>query len=350
MDTLSIGGRRVGPTEPPYIIAEVGANHNGDMDLCRRIIDAATECGADAVKFQSWSKRSLIGSEEFKRNTRYAKADPSQLSLEQAVEKYQLTPEQHEVVAAHCRRVGITFLSSCFSREEIDLLETFEVPAYKIASMDVNHRPLLREVARTRKPVLLSTGMATLGEIETALDVLREGGAGPVALLHCVSLYPCPPEESNLLNLGTLARAFDVPVGFSDHTLGVPVALAAVALGACVIEKHFTVDKRLEGWDHAISADPAEMAALVAGAREAFAALGSPVRRVGAAEREKRKAFRRRAVALRPLRAGQRVEASDLDFKRPGNGIGPDELDRVVGRTLRRDIPADGELEWGDLG
>jgi N-acetylneuraminate synthase len=256
LEHLNVAGRRIGPGEPPFVIAEIGANHNGDMTLCRRIVDAAKQAGADAVKFQSWSKRSLIGGAEFARNTKYAKADPSQLSLEQAVEKYQFTSDQHREIAAYCRRAGILFFSSVFSKEEIDLLESLEVALYKIASMDVTHLPLLAQVGRTKKPVLLSTGMASLGEIETALTTLREAGAGPVALLHCVAIYPCPPEIVNLRNMETLEKAFDVPVGFSDHTLGTAVAIAAIARGACAIEKHFTIDRGLEGWDHGISADP----------------------------------------------------------------------------------------------
>jgi N,N'-diacetyllegionaminate synthase len=349
VERLTIARRSVGPGEPPYVIAEIGANHNGDMELCRRIVDAAREAGADAVKFQSWSKQSLVSRAEYARNTRYAKLDPSALTLEQAVERYQLTPGQHREIAAYCRQEGITFFSSCFSAAEVELLEELHVPAYKIASMDVNHFPLLDVVAATRKPVLLSTGMATLGEIEAALGRLRRGGAGPVALLHCVALYPCPPGEVNLRNIRTLERAFGVPVGFSDHTLGVAVPLAAVALGACAIEKHFTVDKALPGWDHAISADPAELSALVSGARAVAEALGRAERVVGPAELEKRKAFRRRAVARRDLSRGSSVRAEDLEFKRPGTGIGPDQIEAVAGRTLVRDVAAEEELEWSDL-
>jgi N-acetylneuraminate synthase len=349
MEPLNVAGRRIGPGHPPFVIAEIGANHNGDMALCRRLIDAAKACGADAVKFQSWSKKSLIGGAEFARNTRYAKADPSALTLEQAVERYQLTPEQHREAAAYCRANGILFFSSVFSREEVDLLESLSVPLYKIASMDVTHHPLLEAVGRTGKPVLLSTGMASLGEIEAALGVLRGAKAGPVALLHCISIYPCPPEIVNLRNMETLEKAFDVPVGFSDHTVGAAVAIAAIARGACAIEKHFTVDKALEGWDHAVSADPREMSEIVASGRAAFAAIGSPHREISPSEIEKRKAFRRRAVAARSLKAGATLAAADLEFNRPGNGIGPDELRYLVGRTLRRDLSADEELEWSDV-
>jgi N,N'-diacetyllegionaminate synthase len=350
VEKLTIAGRSVGPGEPPWVVAEIGANHNGDMELCRRLVNAAQDSGADAVKFQSWSKDSLISRPEYARNTRYAKLDPSALTLEQAVERYQFTPDQHREMAAYCRQRGITFFSSCFSAREVELLESLDAPVYKVASMDVNHLPLLDVIAATRKPIILSTGMATMGEIERALERLRRGGAGPVALLHCVSIYPCPPKEVNLRNIPMLAYAFGVPVGFSDHTAGVAVPLAAVALGACILEKHFTVDKALEGWDHAISADPAELAAIVHGSRAVHEALGKSERVLGAAELEKRKAFRRRAVARRDLKRGRRLAAEDLEFKRPGTGIAPDEVAFAAGRVLARDVAAEEELEWSDLG
>jgi N-acetylneuraminate synthase len=348
VDDFNIGRRVIGSSAAPFVIAEIGANHNGSLDLALRTIDAARDCGVDAVKFQSWSKSSLISSAEYARNTRYT-GDGHVGGLEEEVERYQLTEEQHYAIAEHCRDTDVLFLSSVFSPPEVCLLERLGAPAFKVASMDVNHLPLLACVAKRHKPVLLSTGMATLGDIERALTVLRAEGAGPVVLLHCVSSYPTPPADVNLRNIGMLARTFGVPVGFSDHTLGTAVPLAAVALGACVIEKHFTLDREMPGWDHAISADPAQMRALVDGAHEVFAALGSPVRSVSAAEIEKRKVFRRRLVAAHPLARGERLTAADVDFKRPGTGIGPDELDYCVGRTLTRDLEADAELEWSDL-
>jgi N,N'-diacetyllegionaminate synthase len=348
VDTCSLNGRSIGPGEPPYVIAEIGSNHNGDLDLARRLIDAARECGADAVKFQSWSKSSLISSAEYARNTRYTGNGRSH-GLEQEVERYQLTPAQHRDIATYCRAIGITFLSSVFSPCEVELLDSLDAPAFKIASMDVTHLPLLSWVARRHKPVILSTGMATLGEIERALTVLQAEGAEAVVLLHCVSSYPTRPADANLRNIDLLARTFDRPVGFSDHTLGTAVPLAAVALGACLIEKHFTLDCEMEGWDHTISADPRELRALVTGAQEVFAALGSPIRTVSAAERDKRKVFRRRLVAARAVARGARLQASDLDFKRPGTGIGPEELSYVVGRTLARDLQPDDEIEWSDF-
>jgi N-acetylneuraminate synthase len=349
MEKLIIDGRPVGPGEPPYVVAEIGSNHNGDMDLCRRTIDAAKESGADAVKFQSWSKSSLISKAEYARNTKYGTDHEKLPSLEEEVEKYQVTPEQHQEIADYCKKKEITFFSSCFSPVEVDLLESLEVPAYKIASMDVNHLPLLEYVGKTGKPVILSTGLATLGEIERALTVLRNAGSGPVVLLHCVSTYPSPPEDVNLRNIETLRSAFDVLVGYSDHSLGAAIPLASVALGACMIEKHFTLDKSLPGWDHAISADPEEMAYLVREGRSIFAAMGSSVRTINDRQLEKRKVFRRRMVAARPVQLGQPLSSADIDFKRPGTGIDPDKMEYVIGRRVLRDIQAEDEIEWTDF-
>ena len=346
---LNFNGRLIGPGEPPYFIAEIGSNHNGDMRLCKKLIDSAKSCGVDAVKFQSWSKSSLISKAEYARNTQYADKKRHFGTLEEMVKRYQLTPKQHREVAKYCRAKAITFLSSCFSPEEVDLLESLDVPAFKIASMDINHLPLLEYVASKGRPVLLSTGMATLGEIERALTVLRYGGSGPVALLHCVSIYPPDYETINLRNIINLQHTFDIPVGFSDHTLGTAIPLAAIACGACIIEKHFTLDKKMDGWDHAISADPPEMEVIVREGRNVFAALGSMLRTVSEAEIEKRKKFRRRLVMKRAMKKGEKLRLEDIDFKRPGTGIHPDELDYVVGRSLARDVAPDDEIEWSDL-
>jgi len=346
---LNLHGRLVGPGEPPYIIAEIGSNHNGDMQLCKRLIDSAKSCGVDAVKFQSWSKSSLISRAEYARNTQYADKKRHFGTLEEMVERYQLTPEQHREVVTYCRAKEITFLSSCFSAEEVDLLKSLDVPAFKIASMDINHLPLLDYVAGKGRPVLLSTGMATLGEIERALGILQHGGAGPVALLHCVSSYPPAYETINLRNIATLQQAFNVPVGFSDHTLGTAIPLAAIACGACIIEKHFTLDKDMAGWDHAISADPVEMEIIVREGRNVFLALGSGVRTVSDADIEKQRSFRRRVVVKRAMKKGERLRLEDIDFKRPGTGIHPDEFVYVIGRSLAQDVAPDDELEWSDL-
>ena len=347
---VSLAGRLVGHNHPPYVIAEIGANHNGDIALAKRMIDEAKYCGADAVKFQSWSAASLISRSEFGRNTRYADKDRHFGSLLEMVEAYQLTPLQHHELAHYCAELKIHFLSSAFSPEEVDLLVEVGVPALKIASMDVTHPLLLRKMAETGKPVLLSTGMSSMAEVASAVDTLRGAGCGELAILHCVSLYPPSDTDFNLRNIGMLETAFQVPVGFSDHSLGTAIALGAVALGACVVEKHFTLDKSMPGWDHWMSADPQELDTLCTGARQIHQALGSTARIVGRAELDKRDKFRRCIVLKDSVLAGRKLRLADLDFKRPGTGIAPTDYLYVVGRTVRRDLEADHELSWSDLG
>lgn len=347
---IRFGDRPVGPDHAPYVIAEIGANHNGDMDLCRRTIDAAKACGADAAKFQSWSTRSILSEREYDNNPSYSDKKRHFGSLREMVEAYQLTPDQHHEVKAYCDKVGIHFMSSAFAPEEVDLLDSLDVPAFKVASMDVTHLPLLKHIGRKGRPVILSTGMSEVGEIERAVRTLEDAGASAVVVLHCISVYPAAASIMNMRNITTFRTVFDRLVGFSDHTLGTTMPIVAAALGACVIEKHFTLDRSLPGWDHHMSADPAELKALVDGSRDAQAALGSAQRVVGAAEIAKRQAFRRRVVARRAMAAGTVLREEDLDFKRPGNGIGPEELAYVVGRVLTRDVGFDEWIEWKDIG
>jgi N-acetylneuraminate synthase len=349
VNEIELGGVLVGDGHPPYVIAEIGSNHNGDMDLCRRLIDAAADAGAHAVKFQSWSERSLIAREEYDRNLDYDDKKKHFGSLREMVRAYQLTPEQHLQAREWCRERGVAFCSSAFSPEEVDLLDELDVPFYKVASMDVTYLPLLRYVAARQRPVVLATGMATLGEIERAVDVVRSGGNEQLALLHCVSIYPPDYDTIRLHNIPMLRDVFDVPVGFSDHTLGTSIPLASVALGACIIEKHFTIDKDMEGWDHAISADPGELRTIVDESARVWKALGGRPRVVTEAEVEKRGRFRRSLVLRRDVPAGRRLDEGDLTAKRPGIGISPADLEYVVGRSLRADMREDDVLRWDDL-
>lgn len=349
MNTIKLGEVEIGAGKPPYIIAEVGSNHNGDMNLCRQLIDAAALAGADAVKFQSWSEKSLIAEEEYVHNTEYSDKKKHFGSLREMVTAYQLTSNQHVEARAHCCDRGIAFCSTPFSIEEVDLLDSLDVPFFKIASMDIIYLPLLKYVARKQRPVLISTGMATLGEIERAVETIRAEGNHQIVLLHCVSIYPPEYETIHLRNMATLQHAFEVPVGFSDHTLGTAIPLAAIALGACVIEKHFTLDQNMAGWDHEISADPEQMRTIVIEGNNVFKALGGSSRTVSAAEIEKRRKFRRSLVARRMLNRGYVLTEADLDAKRPGTGIGPDELSYVVGRRLSFDLAADQVLRWEHL-
>ncbi len=334
----------------PYVIAEIGANHNGDMALAKKMIDSAVECGADAVKFQSWTNKSLICKQEYDANQSYDD-DPKKHfgSLQEMVDKYYLRTEQHFELKRYCDEIGVDFCSTPFSLAEADLLEELDVPFYKIASMDINHWPLLRHVAKKGKPVIISTGMSDLSEIDEAVRVLEEAGAKEIVILHCIAIYPPKLEDIHLNNIPTLASAFGYPVGFSDHSIGSAIPLASVALGASVIEKHFTLDKGLEGWDHAISANPSEMKEICSGAKSIVASLGSTRRTVSEAELEKRDKFRRSLVLRREMKAGEAITMEDLDFKRPGTEIPPNQLEFVVGRRLRKDLHSDDLLRWEDM-
>jgi len=349
MKTMLLGNIEVGAGCPPYIIAEIGSNHNGDMALCRRLIDAAAEAGAHAVKFQSWTDRSLIAEEEYARNTEYDDKKKHFGSLREMVTAYQFTADQHREAAAYCRQRGIAFCSTPFSEEEVDLLATLDVPFFKIASMDVTNPALLRHAARQQKPIVLSTGMATLAEIEQAVDIIRAEGNEQILLLHCISIYPPEYDTIQLRNMDTLRAAFDVPVGFSDHSLGTAIPLAAIALGASVIEKHFTLDQDMEGWDHAISANPEQLKVIVEEGRNIFRALGTGRRIVSPAELAKRHKFRRSLVVRHDLPRGHVFAATDFDAKRPGTGVAPDEIRYVLGRRLAREMAADQVLRWEHL-
>ncbi len=323
----------------PYVIAEIGANHNGDMEQARAHIRAAKAAGADAAKFQSWGT-GLFAQSVYDDNA----------ELKEAVAAYAVAESDMAALAQYCRETAIDFASTPCSAAEIVALDTLDPPFVKIASMDLNHDRMLIDAAKTGRPIILSTGFSTLAEIEHALTTLEGVGHTDTVLLHCIALYP-PPEDAfvNLRNIEMLRETFGYPVGFSDHTIGVEIPLAAIALGAAVIEKHFTLDKSLPGWDHAVSADPADMAIITSAARRIPAALGSRRRVVSAAERQNAQAMRRSVVAARDIRAGEVLSEDDLEFRRPGTGISPNEAGRLIGRAARHDIAVDTLLSDDDV-
>ena len=334
----------------PFIIAEIGSNHNGDMQLAKKIIDEAYSCGCDAVKFQSFTDKSLICKAEYEANTKYNDSPKKHFgSLEEMVKKYYLREEQHYELKEYCDKIGILFSSSPFSKAEVDLLVKLNVPYLKVASMDINNYPLLTYMSSTGKPIILSTGMATLAEIDNATQVIEKEGNSEIVLLHCISIYPPAFENINLRNISMLQKTFPYPVGFSDHSLGINIPLAAVTLGSCVIEKHFTIDKNLPGWDHEISADPAEMKQIVEQSRQINIALGSFTRTVSPAEQEKKLKFRRSIVSTRNMSVGHIVKEDDLTSKRPGTGIPADLSEYLIGRHLKKDVLVDSLLKWEDF-
>ncbi|MBU1741300.1 MAG: N-acetylneuraminate synthase family protein, partial [Proteobacteria bacterium] len=331
-----------------FFIAEAGINHNGDLETAFKLADAARECGADAVKFQAFTAVGLA-----------TKSSLSAPHVDEALgvdgtffdllRKLELSDDQFRRLADHCRGIGIEFMSSAFDPGRIALLDSLGVKRHKIASMDLNNPVLLHDFAATKKPVILSTGMGGLGEVEAAVDVLEKAASGPITLLHCTSRYPTPPEEANLRAMDVLSRAFGLPVGYSDHTRGLAVPLAAVARGAVVIEKHFTLDPLMPGPDQAASADPATFGRLVTMGREIEAALGSGRKRPTAGEMETRASFRRSIVTTRPVAAGQSLAEAGLSLKRPGSGLPPTLWEFVLQARAKVELPADHLLSLAEL-
>lgn len=345
---IEIAGRRIGRGAPCFVIAEAGVNHNGDLALAEALVDAASAAGADAVKFQTFRADRVASStaEKADYQRRTTDAGESQQAMLRALE---LDEPSLRRLAARARSRGILFLSTPFDAESADLLHALQMPAFKIASGEVTNLLFLRHVAAFGKPVMLSTGMAYLGEVAVAVQALRDAGCSDLVLLHCVTDYPAKPADANLAAMATMREAFGVPVGFSDHTAGTSVAVAAAALGACVIEKHFTTDRALPGPDHAASLEPGELSALVAAIRDAEAAIGSAVKQPVQVEQPMRGLVRRSLALARTVAEGAELGAADLTALRPAGGIEPSMLDAVVGRRARRTIEAGEILTWRDL-
>ncbi len=331
------------------IIAEAGVNHNGDPAMALRLIDAAAQAGADAVKFQLFATDRLVTAEAPRAEYQAANtgSDHSQAAMLRELELPGLAWPR---LVAHAAARGIEFLCTPFDLASVELLEKLGVKAYKIGSGDLTYHDLLRRVARTGKPMFLSTGMATLTEVQAAVHAVRhEHPACDLRLLHCVSSYPASPADMNLRAMATMRQALRAPVGLSDHTLGIEVALAAAALGACVIEKHLTLDPTMPGPDHRASLTPAAFEAMVRGVRAVESALGDGEKEPRASELSVRALVRRSLVAARDLPAGATLSGEDVIALRPAGGVDPNDLSRVVGRSLARAVQAGATLRWSDL-
>ncbi len=341
---VTIGGRAIGPGHPPYLVAELSGNHNGDLDRALRLMQAASAAGADAIKLQTYTP-----------DTMTIDCDDSIYRIEGGLwagrQLYELygeaqTPwEWHEALFAKGRDLGITVFSTPFDSTAVDFLESLDVPAYKIASFELIDLPLVEKVAATGRPMIISTGMADLGEIGQAVDVARRLGGGEIVLLHCVSAYPTPLEDANVRTVPHLADTFSAVAGLSDHTTGTAAAVAAVALGACVVEKHVTLRRADGGPDAAFSLEPQEFDMLVRDCRAAWDALGRIDYSRKPSEREN-VVFRRSLIAVADLRAGERFTADNVRSIRPGHGLAPKELPNVLGRAASRDIDRGTPLEW----
>mgnify|MGYP001596705377 FL=1 len=323
-------------------------NHNGDPDLARRLVDAAADAGADAVKFQTFSAERVVGAGAPKPAYQRAGTAAGESQLEM-LRKLELPRGVHRDLRARASERGLLFMSTPFDEESAQFLDDLGVPLFKVASGELTNLPLLDFIARRGKPIILSTGMAYLNEVECAVRTIRNAGNSQLVLLHCVSCYPAEPQDVNLRAMQQMERAFGVPVGFSDHTLGTEIAIAAVALGACVVEKHFTLDRHLPGPDHRASLEPGELSSLVGAIRKVELALGSGEKRPAASEHENRRMVRRGLHLRASAAAGTIISPEVLTALRPGGEIGPEHWEQVVGRRLVRSLPAGARLTWQDL-
>ena len=347
MKKITIGDRVVGEGEPCFIIAEAGSNHNRDFNQALRLIDVAKDAGADAVKFQTYSAETLYSKKTPKMSYLKKKGLSSeQESVWELLKRIEIPREWHKDLAKYCGEKEIIFLSTPFDLEAVDELDEVSVPAFKIASFEITHFPLLRYVARKRKPIILSTGMANLSDIEKALDVIYAEGNHEIILLHCAINYPPRHEDIHLRAMDTMRQAFQLPVGFSDHTMEITADIAAVALGACVIEKHYTLDRKLPGPDHPFALEPAELKQMVNAIRNTENALGLPIKKHTEAEEEMYMLGRRSLVAACFIPKGTIITKEMIAVKRPGYGIPTEMMGVIIGRSAKVDIDEDDILTW----
>lgn len=330
-----------------FIIAEAGVNHNGDLELAKRLVDVAVAAGANAVKFQTFIPEDVASKNAGLAPYQKANMCDSNISQFEMIRRLALSFDEFRELKIYCDRAGIIFLSTPFDYGSVDFLYSLGVPLFKVPSGELTNHRFLRYVAAKGRPLIISTGMATLGEIEDAIEIVKETGTKDITLLHCTSAYPAPYEEINLRAIITLKQAFGFPVGYSDHTLGIEVAVAAVALGAGIIEKHFTLSRDMEGPDHRASLEPDELVALVRAIRNVEKALGDGKKHPTPTEKEVMKVARRSLVAAQFIAAGEVITEEKLAIKRPGTGISPQMWSVVVGRRARVDIPADTPITWG---
>ena len=331
---------------PILIIAEAGVNHNGDLDLARQLIDVAADAGADLVKFQTFSADRLV-TREAKKSAYQSANTGSAETQHQMLSRLELSANMHHELIAYCATRNIGFFSTGFDIESVDFLISLGINHFKIPSGEITNLPYLRHIGQFSKPVIISTGMATMGDIEAAIDVLVQAGTtrSLITVLHCTTEYPTPMSEVNLHAIQSIQAAFGVAVGYSDHTAGIEVAIAAVALGATVIEKHFTLDKSLPGPDHKASLEPDELKAMVSAIRNIEMALGDGIKRLTPSEAHNKPVARKSLVASKAIKAGEVFCAENITIKRPGTGISPMNWDAVIGCKAVRDFAVDELIE-----
>lgn len=342
---IKIEEKYIGIGNSCFIIAEAGVNHNGELEIAKKLIDSAAELGADAIKFQTFITEKVISS--YAPMADYQKknigSESSQLEM---VKKLELSFEEFTEIKEYCKHKGIIFLSSPFDFESVDFLENIGISAYKIGSGEITNIPFLSYVSSKGKPIILSTGMSSLAEVEQAMDIIKSEGNDKIILLHCTSNYPTNYNDVNLRAMETLKYAFKVPVGYSDHTEGIEISIAALAMGAVVIEKHFTLDKSMEGPDHKASLSPEELKKLITSIRNVEKAFGDGIKKITEAEKNVRSVARKSIVANKRIKQGDIIKLEDLTFKRPGSGIEPKMVDMIINKKAKVDISYDEIITW----
>ncbi len=331
-----------------FTIAEAGVNHNGSLVTAKRLVDAAVVAGADAVKFQTFKAENVVLKTAPKARYQKEITDATETQYEM-LKKLELTEQEFAELMDYCKQKDILFMSTPHDQESIDTLDGLGINVFKVGSGDITNLPYLRHMARKGKPLILSTGMSTLGEVEEAVNTIVSAGNEDLVLLHCVSNYPARVEDCNLRAMRTLETAFNLPVGFSDHTLGIQIALAAVAMGAKVIEKHFTLDKNMPGPDHKASLEPEELKTMVWGIRQIEQVFGNGIKKPAESEQDARLVSRKSIVISVDITKGEVITEKHLAIKRPGTGIKPKYYDYLLGRKVCRDIKADTLLSWKDI-
>ncbi|MBD5549011.1 MAG: N-acetylneuraminate synthase [Lachnospiraceae bacterium] len=323
-----------------FVIAEAGVNHNGNVEIAKRLIDAASAAGADAVKFQTFKAEQLVCKNAKKAEYQFETTDKLETQYDM-LKKLELTEQMHKELIEYCDKKKIMFLSTPFDIESVKLLSKLGMQMFKIPSGEITNLPYLREIAKQQKKIILSTGMSTMDEVKAAVKVLKDNGIGDITLLHCNTQYPTPMSDVNLLAMVTMHKELKLPVGYSDHTQGIEIPIAAVALGAVVIEKHFTLDKNMEGPDHKASLEPYELKQMVEGIRKTELALGNGIKQVSKSEKANVDIVRKSIVAVGNIKKGEKFTEKNLTTKRPGNGISPMRWDEIIGITAKRDYETD---------
>ena len=349
INDITIGNKLIGSNRPVFVIAEAGVNHNGDIDLAKELISEAKNAGADCIKFQSFKADRVVLDNAPKAQYQKKTTNPAESQLKM-LKKLELSEEAHKILFDYCQEIDIMFLSTPYNKKDADLLHQLNVQAYKLSSLHIAEPAFVEYVASKEKPILMSTGMATLSEVDEAVRVVRSiCKDDQFVLLQCTTNYPSLPEHANIKSMNTMKQAFNLHVGYSDHTQSFTACIVAVALGAKVIEKHFTLDKNLDGPDHSSSESPETFKQLVNIIREAEKTLGSGRKEPVSIELQNAKGIRRSIVAAKNLCKGDVLTKSCVEFKRPANGISPSFLNQILGQRVRNDINENSYIKWSDL-